>query len=205
MTKWLTDYIYIPLGGNRRGVIRKYIHIFIVFLVSGIWHGAAWTFIVWGLLHAGYQIIGQMTKKKREKLYQRLNIKTEAIGFIWWQRFGVFFLTTFAWIFFSASSLHQALGYIRRIFIAPVQLWVLFDGSLAKTGMKNIDWWILILSILLLLIVSKYRENKINAKILVDQNIATRYVIYILLFFVIIIFGVYGPDYSAANFIYAGF
>ena len=84
-------------------------------------------------------------------------------------------------------------------------MWVLFDGSLAKTGMKNIDWWILILSILLLLIVSKYRENKINAKILVDQNIATRYVIYILLFFVIIIFGVYGPDYSAANFIYAGF
>lgn len=205
LTKWLTDYIYIPLGGNRRGVIRKYIHIFIVFLVSGIWHGAAWTFIVWGLLHAGYQIIGQVTKKKREKLYQRLNIKTEAIGFIWWQRFGVFFLTTFAWIFFSASSLHQALGYIRRIFIAPVQMWVLFDGSLAKTGMKNIDWWILILSILLLLIVSKYRENKINAKVLVDQNIATRYVIYISLFFVIIIFGVYGPDYSAANFIYAGF
>ena len=99
---------------------------------------------------------------------------------------GYFSLTTFAWIFFSASSLHQALGYIRRIFIAPVQMWVLFDGSLAKTGMKNIDWWILILSILLLLIVSKYRENKINAKILVDQNIATRYVIYILLFLLLL-------------------
>lgn len=60
LTSWFTDYLYIPLGGNRNGRHRKYLNILIVFGVSGLWHGASWNFIVWGLLHAIYQIIGDI-------------------------------------------------------------------------------------------------------------------------------------------------
>ena len=69
LTTWFTDYLYIPLGGNRKGQVRKYINILIVFAVSGLWHGASWNFVIWGFLHAIYQIVESVAfslKKKKE-------------------------------------------------------------------------------------------------------------------------------------------
>jgi D-alanyl-lipoteichoic acid acyltransferase DltB (MBOAT superfamily) len=68
LSTWFRDYLYIPLGGNRVGKWRWYYNIFIVFLVSGLWHGANWTFIIWGGLHGFYQVFGQVTAQQRDKL-----------------------------------------------------------------------------------------------------------------------------------------
>ena len=74
LTSWFTDYVYIPLGGSRCSRAKHYANIFIVFLLSGIWHGAAWTYIIWGVIHGVYQIIGHITSGLRSKLWDKLKI-----------------------------------------------------------------------------------------------------------------------------------
>ena len=116
LSTWFRDYLYIPLGGNRCSKARHFFNIFVVFFVSGLWHGASWTFVVWGVLHGVYQIVGALTKKPRERIYKALKIKTESLAFVLWQRFWTFVLVCFSWIFFRANSFSDALLLIQRLF-----------------------------------------------------------------------------------------
>ena len=81
LTSWFKDYLYFPLGGNRRGKLRTYFNIMIVFLVSGLWHGATFNFIIWGGLHGFYQIIGYLLKPLKQKAIKTFKIKTEVFSF----------------------------------------------------------------------------------------------------------------------------
>ena len=85
LTKFLRTYIYIPLGGNRKGKIRTYLNIMIVYLVSGIWHGANWTFILWGLLHGILNCLNRLLKKPWEKLGEvtRWAVTFMAVNMLW--------------------------------------------------------------------------------------------------------------------------
>ena len=109
LSTWFRDYLYIPLGGNRRGALLTYRNLFIVFLISGIWHGSAWTFAIWGALHA----IGVMLTREleRSKFYR------ERVPLLLKQAW-VFVYVCFAWIFFRASSLSDAMLIVGRIFTA---------------------------------------------------------------------------------------
>src|ERR1700677_4572298 len=112
LSTWFRDYVYIPLGGNRRGTLAMYRNLFITFVVSGIWHGANWTFLIWGALHA----IGVMVTRELERSqFYRERIPLGA------KRAGVFLYVCFAWIFFRASSLSDALLIVQRIFSAALQ------------------------------------------------------------------------------------
>ena len=104
LTRFLTNYVYIPLGGNRKGKIRTYINIFIVFIISGLWHGANWTFVLWGALHGIAQILGRIFKNSWDKFNQ---------VFRWLCTFGFINLT---WILFRSDSIEQASGIIMKIF-----------------------------------------------------------------------------------------
>ncbi|MBR6208065.1 MAG: MBOAT family protein [Oscillospiraceae bacterium] len=113
LSSWFMDYLYIPLGGNRKGKVRKCINLMIVFLVSGLWHGAAWNFVFWGFLHGAYQIIGTLTAESRRKLSALLHIDRHeklrdllsvAVTFV---------LVTFAWIFFKADTIGDGFRYIQ--------------------------------------------------------------------------------------------
>ena len=110
LSSWFRDYVYIPLGGNRTGKLLTYRNLLITFAVSGIWHGASWTFLAWGLLHgAGVMITREL---ERSAFYsQRVPKAVKQVG--------VFLFVCFAWIFFRAASLPDALLIIRRIFTAP--------------------------------------------------------------------------------------
>ncbi len=105
LSTWFRDYLYIPLGGNRCSKARHYFNLFVVFFVSGLWHGANWTFVLWGTLHGVYQIVGALSKKPREKLYALLHIKTDSKLFHLWQRGVTFVLVCFSWILFRANSI----------------------------------------------------------------------------------------------------
>jgi alginate O-acetyltransferase complex protein AlgI len=107
LSTWFRDYLYIPLGGNRVKVSRLYFNLTIVFLLSGLWHGANWTFIVWGLLHGAYQIFSLMTKGIRNSVsgYFPILLRTVLSTGI------TFCFVSFAWIFFRAKNLSAA-GYI---------------------------------------------------------------------------------------------
>src|ERR1700754_4913224 len=113
LSTWFRDYLYIPLGGNRVKLPRFYFNIFIVFLLSGLWHGANWTFVVWGLIHALYMIIGSLKDRaaKRWKVAIPQNKITDIVNIII-----TFLLVTVPWIFFRASSFAQAMDIIKTIF-----------------------------------------------------------------------------------------
>ena len=116
LSTWFRDYLYIPLGGNRCSKARHYFNLFVVFLVSGLWHGASWTFVIWGCLHGIYQIIGMMTKKPRLALHKALHIKEDSLFLTLWQRFWTFVLVCFSWIFFRANSTQDLGTLLKNLF-----------------------------------------------------------------------------------------
>ena len=116
LSTWFRDYLYIPLGGSRKGVTKSVRNIFIIFIVSGFWHGANWTFIIWGFLNALYFLPLLLTSKNRSNLgivaeYSYLPSVKELL-----QMSLTFLLTVFAWIFFRAENFYHAIDYISRIF-----------------------------------------------------------------------------------------
>jgi D-alanyl-lipoteichoic acid acyltransferase DltB (MBOAT superfamily) len=113
---WFRDYLYIPLGGNRLPPLKWGLAVMAVFLVSGLWHGAAWTFVAWGALHGTYLIVERATKPLRERAWAALSL-SDAGGFIR-KAAGVavtFHLVTFAWIFFRAPTMSDAMTVIGAI------------------------------------------------------------------------------------------
>ena len=115
LSTWFRDYLYIPLGGSRGGLWSKIRNTFIIFIVSGFWHGANWTFIVWGALNALYFLPLLLFKKNR------VNVDTVAFGSFYpnvkefFQMFVTFCLTVFAWIFFRAENIGHAIAYVSEI------------------------------------------------------------------------------------------
>ena len=104
LNRFLTQYLYIPLGGSRRGEVRTLVNIFIVFLVSGIWHGAGWTFIVWGILHGLTMMVNRLWKKHGVTLPNWLAIPL------------TFFFVNIFWVFFRAESLSDAMLIVQSMF-----------------------------------------------------------------------------------------
>jgi len=116
LSTWFRDYLYIPLGGSRDGLSKSLRNVFIIFLVSGFWHGANWTFIVWGGIHALLFVPSFIRKNNRNNLldlapskYYLPNIK-DVLKILY-----TFSLVTFAWIFFRANSITEAIDYIYKI------------------------------------------------------------------------------------------
>jgi D-alanyl-lipoteichoic acid acyltransferase DltB (MBOAT superfamily) len=110
LSSWFRDYVYIPLGGNRAGKLLTYRNLLITFVVSGIWHGASWTFLVWGLLHG----LGVMMTRALERSPFYSQRVPKAV-----KQAGVFLFVCFAWIFFRSATMTDARLIIRRIFTAP--------------------------------------------------------------------------------------
>lgn len=204
LTSWFTEYLYFPLGGNRKGKPRQYLNILIVFLVSGLWHGAAWSFVFWGCLHAVFQIAAHVTRKSRLQLAERFHVNMESAAYRVWQSICIFAITTFVWIFFRAGGFMQAVEFIQRVF-AEWNPWVLFDGSLFHIGLDPFEWNICWGSLLLLFIISIAREKGYNVQAVMRQPAVVRVLIWWFLFFSCLILGIYGEGYNASAFIYAGF
>lgn len=202
LTSWLTDYIYIPLGGSRKGQIRRYINIALVFLISGLWHGAAWNFVAWGALHALFQIAGHMTRKARESLCDRLHINRSTQGYRCLQRVCIFLLVTVAWILFRMESLRMAMDYIIRM-ITLFNPWALTDGTMSAFGLTASDWNICILSTAALIGVSLAREK--GLRLYTAFGAIPKALLFTFLLCMVVILGLYGGTYDASAFIYTGF
>ncbi len=116
LSGWFKDYLYIPLGGSRCSKPRHLMNLFIVFLVSGLWHGAAWTYVIWGAIHGIYQIIGNLTIKPRNLIIGKLGLSEKSVIVVWARRIITFVLVSFAWLFFRANSVEDAFILLRRLF-----------------------------------------------------------------------------------------
>jgi D-alanyl-lipoteichoic acid acyltransferase DltB (MBOAT superfamily) len=113
LSRWLRDYLYIPLGGNRRGKVRTYVNLMITMLLGGLWHGAAWHFVVWGGLHGLYLAVGHWKQGRRAAGVLAEPPDTALV--LWAQRLSAFALVCIGWAFFRADSVGTALDLLGRI------------------------------------------------------------------------------------------
>ncbi len=206
LSSWFRDYLYFPLGGSRCSKWKKYRNLMITFLVSGLWHGANWSFVVWGGLHGLYQVIGDLLMPVRKKVINVFKVKTTCMSYQLGRIFVTFALTSFAWIFFRMSSLGQSVEFITRMFTRP-NLWVLHDQSLYNIGLDRIEMNILLIALVVLLLVDliRYRKNMTIEAFLSEQNIWFKWGAIFALLFGTIIYGIYGPSYDPVQFIYFQF
>jgi alginate O-acetyltransferase complex protein AlgI len=117
LSSWLRDYLYIPLGGNRKGFRRTYINLFIVMLLGGLWHGAAWNFVVWGGLHGALLAAERLRRDRAERRTPDVTAGVRPVRSITWsgvvaRRAGTFVLVLITWVFFRAPDLSSALRYL---------------------------------------------------------------------------------------------
>ncbi len=196
LTTWFTDYLYIPLGGNRKGICRKYLNILIVFTISGLWHGASWNFMIWGLLHAIYQIIEDIIQKKNNIEFQNIVLQKIQICTKWVITFGC---VCFAWIFFRADNFSMAIGIIKQMFRV-------FSFHGYGYGLERGNLIVGLIAIALLLVVDYVHEKGISVFSWVHRrNIFIRWTLYLGLIWTIIMLGIYGVEYDASQFIYFQF
>lgn len=205
LSSWLRDYIYIPLGGNRKSTTRKYINLVITFAVSGIWHGESYKFLFWGLLHSFYQIVGEILNKPKNWLFNKCQLPQGSKVRKILETIVTFFFVMIGWIIFRADSLKAGVKMIISMF-SHCNPWILFDASLFRLGLNQKEFEVLFVSILILFFVSLLQEKGVKIREWINrQNLLIRWSIYLIAIWSIWIFGTYGNVFSAANFIYGGF
>ncbi len=205
LSSWFRDYLYIPLGGNRKGTLIKYRNLMIVFLVSGLWHGAAGTYVVWGLIHGIYQVIGSVTRPMRDKINEALELDPHSISHKLVSGIITFGLVDFAWIFFRAENIGAAIAMIKSM-LHFGNLGSLLSGGLYELGLNAKNIKVLTFSVLVLLAADfmKYKGIKVR-EVIMAQELWCRWLCYIAAFWFILIFGIWGGNYDASSFIYFQF
>jgi len=194
LSTWFRDYLYIPLGGNRVPVPRWYFNLFIVFVVSGLWHGANWTYIIWGALNGFYLIFAIVSKKWRDSFNRVSLISRNPVIFKIIQIVTTFCLVTFAWIFFRANTVTDAFLIVKKIFteLGPLSL----NGSLILTMLYAFS------GIALLFLVELYMEySSREVPLLQHSSVYVKYASYAVGIVYILLFGVF----DGGQFIYFQF
>ena len=194
LTSWFRDYLYIPLGGNRKGEVRKQLNIIIVFIVSGLWHGASWNYVIWGGMHGVMQVLHNIhkkfSKKKKESFSARLRNSVCTFGVV-----------TVAWLFFRVTTIEQLVALLRQMTSQ------LGDFSSILTVLGDGDRNLLILGMIILLLVDFVHEKGIGIREWVNkQEWWFRYLLYVGVISACIYLGVHTTVFEGtANFIYFQF
>jgi len=186
LSTWFRDYVYIPIGGSRVSVPRWYFNLFIVFLVSGLWHGASWTFVLWGALHGIYMIFSVMTSQIRKKFVKltKLNLFPKIHSFF--QILITFILVCLGWVFFRAENLDDVY-YILTHFFSDFS----FNILNIPLGLDIYDLIIAFFSILIMEFVQIIQEHKGIGKFLSARPSWFRWSLYLALILWILLFGVF--------------
>ncbi len=189
LSSWFRDYVYIPLGGNRKGKVREIVNLNLTFILSGLWHGANFTFLIWGALHGAYISL--------EKILER-NLKITLPRIL--KHLLVFVLVSFAWIFFRAASLRDALLFIKQIFTQTTLATFYENFKLTYTNTGYSIWFLLPLLVFMAIEIISAIGN--HTRVFPFKTKSQRLVISYLLVISIVLFGVFN---NAPNFIYFQF
>lgn len=206
LSTWFRDYLYIPLGGNRRGRVRKWFNLMVVFVTSGLWHGASWHFVFWGFLNGAYQVVGEWLRPLRRKINRVFGVDESAFSHRLLRALLTFALIDISWIFFRASGGRDGVQILLRILGLAGTRWFTWGDNLAAMGLTRNTAELLAVSLLILFVVDlcRYRGLRLTEWI-VRQGLWFRWLVYFAGIFGILIFGVYGPGYDASQFIYFQF
>ena len=193
LSTWLKDYVYIPLGGSRKGTFNTYRNLMITFLVSGFWHGTGLTFLVWGAMHGIFQILeGLIFKRKTETMRFSTRLFRMALTFA---------LVSIAWVFFRSYGVREALGILLRA-VRPGQAGILFTDRLYTMGMDARNLRIFLIAGILMVCadVWQYRHGDLMEKYLSQHIVLRILIVWVILFFVIL-----SVNLSGTEFIYMQF
>ena len=194
LSSWLRDYVYIPLGGNRKGKARKYLNTLIVFAVSGIWHGNTKMFLIWGLGHGILSVLEDMILPKKQNYPFLVKVLLVLLNFSF---------VSFLWIFFRSSSGTEALTVFRNLAQLPASSLSLVSAESLGITQNEFVWGFLLIA--MVIVTDLFRNQKDMLEWLADRKLVTRWAIYFVLMVTAMIFGVYGPGYHASDFIYVTF
>lgn len=207
LSTWFRDYLYIPLGGSRVSVPRRYFNLFFTFLISGLWHGANWTYVIWGGLNGLYLILELQWLDAVTRLKSRC---TSSFSF-WTLRailvFVTFSLTCFAWIFFRANNVGDAFYIASHLFDGFRQLpQQIFDKRFLKFNIllnrDKYDFFLAVGSIIFLLFTHFLQRGESGRALLNRQNIFVRRAFYLAMIFMILFWGAFN---ESQQFIYFQF
>jgi D-alanyl-lipoteichoic acid acyltransferase DltB (MBOAT superfamily) len=186
LMSWFRDYLYFPLGGSRKGEARKHVNQLVVFLVSGLWHGANFTFIFWGLYHAILQIATNLTASMRRRAFAFLRMGPHTVRVL-----GIaltFHLVTFGWILFRASNMAHARQLIRRIPHDILDIATIFGPFDVR------EFVIALSSIGILLLVDSAQKSKRATKMIECSPALFKYSVYAILLVSLLLFGVFEEE-----------
>lgn len=185
LSGWFRDYLYIPLGGNRCSRGRHLFNLFFVFLVSGLWHGASWTFVIWGALHGVYQILGTLSAKPRAALLQRLGVSETGSLVVLLRRTATVALVCFAWLFFRANSVADAGVLLTSLFTT----WAPPGEVLSSMGLGAVEIATVLVSLATLLIVDRLvsYDERDGSDALIHRGAFVYFIYYIMLVWLLLL------------------
>jgi len=203
LSTWFRDYVYIPLGGNKVSKKRWYINLMTVFMLSGIWHGANWNFVIWGFLHGTYLVLENIILEKVPVIKNNANSIV-----VFFKRIFVFVLVCYAWVFFRAQTTTDAFYIIKSSFLGiPQQIKDIFSNTLNArlhilyVNQSVFNFIMAIFFIAILSIIHHNQKNKNFDQWLISKKNTTRWLIYFFLVISFVCFGVF----NRTDFIYFQF
>lgn len=170
LSTWFRDYLYIPLGGNRKGEVRTYVNLIIVFLITGLWHGASWSFIVWGLFHGAFLLLERL-------IPFRVKAQWNFLGHIY-----LLLVVIIGWVFFRADNLSLAIDYLGTMFSFK-------DGTanLPLLYLDNYHYFMIFLGFIFSTPIRKYIYSKLNIVTGNKTALIASYSFHLILFFLTIL------------------
>ena len=220
---WMRDYIFYPLSLSKNfGKLSKqsrkifgnfvgkrlpaFLAMFIVYFLVGFWHGANWTYIAYGIWNGVFIVIGILLEEIYKKAREKCGISDESFTWRLFQMLRTFAIISLGRLFSNADTLGASLNMFRLMTVKWYDLSALVDGTFAKLGLDTANWIILAIFVIILLLVDNLHEKGVNIReAIASQNIAFRWIIYYGAILAILIFGIYGPGYDSAGFIYEQF
>lgn len=196
LSTWFRDYVYIPLGGSRVGKVRHAFNLIVTFLVSGLWHGANWTFVIWGGIHGLGQVI-------ENALIPREKLKNKSKGIVWLFRvIFVFAFAAFAWIFFVSNSLGEAVYVVGHLFAGITSPGAYISSGFSSIGIGKAE---LFKDVLLILLLAVYDYLSLSRDVIAEvskKKPVVRWSLYVCLGLIIVFLSQKGV---AAEFVYFQF
>jgi alginate O-acetyltransferase complex protein AlgI len=207
LSTWFRDYLYISLGGNRVSKWRREYNLFIVFLVSGIWHGASWNFVIWGAIHGFYLVFANQTATFRNKIVEGIGLTKLPNFYKIIQIITVFCLTSFAWIFFRARDFKSAYYIATNLFTnINIQLQQLGNKEFIEKniflGQGVTNFAMVVFALIVMEIVHLLQRGQSLRNVLNQKPLLIRWVLYYGIILAILFLGMYD---APAQFIYFQF
>lgn len=218
---WFKDYVYMPVAvskwliklitkiRNRFGkeaakVVNTVIPLLIVWLLTGIWHGTGWNYVVWGLYYGTIIICSTVLAGQYKKLAKRLHIDVTTKSYRTFQMVRTFLVFAGGRLITAPGTLENTWTAVRQMF-RSFNPWIFWDGTLYGMGLDYKDWCVVVIGLLLVRWISIMQEKGSVREAVARRNIVLRWLIYYMAFFAILIFGMYGAGYNAGDFIYGNF